>query len=543
MNAMPKNKKEFWLILIASLTVFFILLFSPLFTLFIKSLKNGTTYGLANYFAVLNNKDTLLAFKNSLLVSFVTACISTCLAFVNSYTISFTKINSKYKKLLEIGIMLPMLLPTITYGFAIIYSFGKQGLITRTLATELFSIYGFGGILLGYVIYTTPCAFVILHNAFSYIDKRFLVISSLMRDSAARSFFNTVLRPLLPSICGAFVVSFILSFTDFGIPASLGGNYTVIATELYQIMLGSIPDFGAGASVAMLMLLPAVFCVLLLNYIEKFNFHYDSTATGDLQDNKIRDFLFLSISLVLVGALLMTFAVMFVMPIVKNYPYDMTLSTVFLQQAFSKGNLLQTYKNSLYVASMTACAGTLFSYSAALLSSRSNLPPLAKKIPDVCAIIANTVPGMVLGLGYLLFFNNSDFKTTFAIIIACNILHFFTTPYLMAKNALSKLNPAWETTGELMGDSWIKTVGKVIVPNSVTALANMWSYYFINAMVTVSAIIFLVTARTSVITSQIKEFQHYGNFNEIFVLSILILFTNIFVKIGIDAFVKYYKKT
>jgi len=149
-------------------------------------------------------------------------------------------------------------------------------------------------------------------------------------------------------------------------------------------------------------------------------------------------------------------------------------------------------------------------------------------------MITNSVPGMVLGLAYLLLFNGSDLKGTFIIIILCNIVHFFTTPYLMAKNSLSKLNPAWETTGELMGDTWFGTIVRVIIPNSMATIVEMFGYYFINTMVTISAVIFLVTARTAVVTSKIKELQHFANFNEIFVLSILIFITNISMKICCD---------
>lgn len=157
---------------------------------------------------------------------------------------------------------------------------------------------------------------------------------------------------------------------------------------------------------------------------------------------------------------------------------------------------------------------------------------------DLISMVTNTVPGMVLGLSYLLLFNNSDFNGTFTIIILCTIVHYFTTPYLMAKNSLAKMNPSWETTGELLGDSWFKTICRVILPNSASTVLEMISYYFINAMVTISGIIFLVTAETSVVASKIKELQHFAKFNEIFVLSILIFFTNLFVKLLCDSFQK-----
>lgn len=111
-------------------------------------------------------------------------------------------------------------------------------------------------------------------------------------------------------------------------------------------------------------------------------------------------------------------------------------------------------------------------------------------------------------------------------MIVCNLVHFFATPYMMMKNSLSKMNGSWEKTARLMGDSWLKTLIRVITPNALSSLLEVFGYYFINAMVTVSAVIFLAGARTMVITTKIKELQHFAKFNEIFVLSLLILITN-----------------
>ena len=79
----------------------------------------------------------------------------------------------------------------------------------------------------------------------------------------------------------------------------------------------------------------------------------------------------------------------------------------------------------------------------------------------------------------------------------------------------------------LMGDNWIKTIARVVTPNAISTLLEVFSYYFVNAMVTVSAVIFLAGARTMVITTKIKELQYFNEYNEIFVLSLLILVTNL----------------
>ncbi|MFC7679144.1 ABC transporter permease subunit [Paenibacillus sp. GCM10028914] len=529
---MRSTKPEMRVMFTFILLLFTGFLLVPLVILFIQSLQTNDGLSLSNYLSIWSNQELQIAIGNSVKVSALTAVITTILAFTLAYAIHCTKIYSPIKSVLRTGIVVPMLLPTITYGFAIMYSFGNQGLITKIIGQNVFNIYGFNGLLIGYVIYTLPPAFLLIHNAFKYIDKKFIIVSKLMGDGTLRSFRNTVVRPLSGSLGGAFVLSFILSFTDFGIPASVGGTYSVVATQLYQVMLGSIPDFNNGAVIAVLMLIPAVFGIWLLSYLEKRNFHYDKTTETELPEHKFRDVAFGIVSIIILLGMLSIFAIMFIAPWLNSYPYDLTFTFKHVVNVFQSSDLSGVYKNSLWVAILTAVFGTLIAYSSALLNVRTSLK--SKSTFDVISMMTNTIPGMVLGISYLLLFNGSSLKGTFIIIVLCNIVHFFTTPYLMAKNSLSNMNPSWETTGELLGDSWLKTVWRVILPNSASTVIEMISYFFINAMVTVSGIIFLVSAQTSLVASKIKELQHFAKFNEIFVLSMLIFFTNLLVKILCD---------
>ena len=138
---------------------------------------------------------------------------------------------------------------------------------------------------------------------------------------------------------------------------------------------------------------------------------------------------------------------------------------------------------------------------------------------------------MVLGVAYLFVFTGTSLQNTLILMILCNIVHYFSTPYLMMKNSLSKMNSGWETTAMLMGDSWVKTILRVVTPNALSSLIEVFSYYFINSMVTISALIFIAGARTMVLTTMIKQLQYVNRFNEVFVLSILILFTNLIAKV------------
>lgn len=118
-----------------------------------------------------------------------------CLAFGCAYGLHFTRLNPWAKKVFQIVILLPLFLPSITYGFAVIYSFGRLGLVSQIFGVLPFSIYGFWGLLIADVIYTLPPAFLILSNAFHYIDRNTITVSRLMGDSpCAPSTFRRCVR-------------------------------------------------------------------------------------------------------------------------------------------------------------------------------------------------------------------------------------------------------------------------------------------------------------------------------------------------------------
>ena len=499
---------------------------------------NGDT-GFDNYATLISQPRFWRAMGNSFTVSGISAAIAAILAFFCAYGLHFTRINATLKKIIQIVVLLPLFLPSITYGFAVIYSFGRLGLISQIFGQPPFSIYGFWGLLIADVIYTLPPAFLILYNAFFYVDRNFVTVSKLMGDSPWRTFYVTALRPVVGALLSAFILSFFLSFTDFGIPVSIAGQYEVIATELYTTMMGAVPNFGEGAVIAMAMLVPSVASVILLRWVDRFNFRYNKISKGEVAENRIRDFAFLGYFLAISLALLSVFIVMFVVPFVKQWPYQPFFTLDVIGRILSDDAIWQVYGHSIAVALASAAIGTVFCYAAALVKARSELSGWCKTTMDSFAMISNTVPGMVLGIGFLFAMSGTALANTFTILILANLVHFFTTPYMMATSALSKMNAGWETTGALMGDSWIKTISRVIVPNSLPTLLQMFQYFFVSAMVTISAVVFLTGARTMLLTTKIKELQYFEKFEEIFVLSLLIFITNVAAKLIFDALASY----
>lgn len=531
-----KGQKELKLLyLLITLTLAAILLYPLGCVLFQSVLTKSGTLGLGNYVSTLTQSQFWTALGNSFSISGISAAIATVMAFFCAYGLHFTRIQPTIKKVIQIIVLLPLFLPSITYGFAVIYSFGRLGLISQLIAPPPFSIYGFWGLLIADVIYTLPPAFLILYNAFFYVDRNFITVSKLMGDSPSKTFYITAVRPVVGSILSAFILSFFLSFTDFGIPVSIAGEYEVIATQLYTTMMGAIPNFGEGAVIAMAMLVPSVASVVLLRWVDRFNFRYNKISKSEVSVNRVRDGLYLSYYLIITLALLSVFVVMFVVPFVKQWPYQPFFTLDVITRIVSDSSIWQVYEHSVAVALVSAAIGTVFCYAAALVKARSQLPGWCQTTMDSFAMITNTVPGMVLGIGFLFAMSGTPLANTFTILVLANLVHFFTTPYMMATSALSKMNAGWETTGALMGDSWIKTVSRVLVPNSLPTLLQMFQYFFVSAMVTISAVVFLTGARTMLLTTKIKELQYFEKFEEIFVLSLLVFLTNVAAKLVFDA--------
>lgn len=426
---MRKNKnievKIIWMMLAVLFAVFLV---HPVFLLLVKSFQSDVGAGLIHYKEMFQTPDFVHSIGNSFFVSSLSSVIVTGLAFLMAYTVNYTNVNQRFKKVVRMLAVLPMLLPTITYGFAIIYSFGKQGLFTKLFGRQLFDIYGINGLMIGYVIYTLPVSFLLINNTMGYVDKKFTVVSRVMGDNIFHTFVTTVLRPLAGTLTVSFIQCFFLSFTDFGIPASVGGRFEVAASVLYNQMLGSVPNFNNGAVVAMIMLLPSVVSILIINYLERYNIRYTNVTVIENQKNRLRDVVCASGTGVILLLVFAIFGVIFIVPFVKGWPYDLRFTTENVVRVFQNQGLTAVYKNSLYTAGLTAVLGTLMAYGAALVTARSELPAKAKKVVEGMASVTNTVPGMVLGIAFMLGFTGTSLQNTFAIMILCNLVHFLQLP-------------------------------------------------------------------------------------------------------------------
>lgn len=529
MKAMNAKRLTQWLVLLFFLSF----LALPLVKVLITAWPQQSDNPLAEMSRVFNQK-WQESFQNSVMYALIATSCSTLLGFLLAYGANFTQIGRRFIRFNTRILLLPMLLPTITYGFVLIYAFGKQGLWSKIIGQQWFNIYGTIGILLGFIIYTLPPIFMLINNSMKYIDTRLFIVSRLMGDKWYTSLHKTIISPLYRVLAVAFLQGFFMTFTDFGIPSALGGQTPFITTLLYEGFMGTIPDFQLGAMVALTMLLPSIISVVVLNYLQKKMVRYEKPQRLVLKKNAFRDGAFRTLFLITSIFMLLVFLVLFVIPFIGSWPNDLHFTLVHFQTFMQDQFLMKTLKNALMMAFLTAIFGTVLAYFAAIVTSRGKEQSWFKGAIDSISTITNSIPGMVLGVSYLLIFSGGILHNTLAILVIVTIVHYFSTPYQMAKEALQKMNINWENSAHLMGDSWLKTIWRILIPNSKETILEMIGYYFSNAMVTISAVIFLSSANTMVITTKLKELQHFGKFNEIFILSLFLLTINLIVQNGIQ---------
>ncbi len=169
---------------------------------------------------------------------------------------------------------------------------------------------------------------------------------------------------------------------------------------------------------------------------------------------------------------------------------------------------------------------------------------VVRKIGYFLSILPNALPGLTIGLAYIFFFNSKDnilnfLYGSFGIIILANIVHFFATPFLAITARLKTLDSEYETISNIMGVPWYRTIFKVIIPLSIDSILESFSYYFINSMITISAVIFLYTTKTRLISVMMISKNDAGDIGAAAAISVMIILVNIFFKVVFDLSMKY----
>lgn len=512
--------------------ILFVFLILPLIFMLFKVDGNDLSY-------IFSDSKFYESIGNSLLYSLISALISIILATIVAYYLS--RIKNRGKKWLVLLLTLPMLIPTISIGLGVRTLFGVNGFLDQIFGIKVDGL-GFLDLIIGSVVFSFPVAFLLIYDAFLYEDRSVYDAANTLGIKRLRSFFGITLPYLKTTLISAFFASFTLIFADYGLPMEVQGKVATLPMYLYEQVL-SMFKYGRGAVISLVLLIPAI-VAFIVDIFNKDN--SDGVARKEnIKPTKLFNGLGLTI-IIFVGVLLFIPSLAFiVISFVTRFPSDMTFTFQNYIDAFSPYTSVSVTSfliNSLIISLLAGLFGTVATYISAYASTRCK--GVMSKPLHLLSIATLAVPGLVLGIGYVFLFDGTYgwFAGTIVILIVVNIIHYFSSPYLMAKNAFEKINKNYETVADTLGISHVSLFFKVMIPNTIGTIVQMFSYLFINSMITISAVSFLATYSTQPLAVAITTYENQAIWEMESVISVVILFINLVMKIGFDQLSKWIEK-
>ena len=497
-----------------------------LFAIILPLIRMLSTMATVDVGAVISARKFAKALRQSLSVSLTATAISVSLAGLLAWAVART--NIKHKTLLNTLITVPMLIPSISHGMGLIIILGANGWLSRIVGLNS-GIYGFWGIVLGSVMYSFPVAYLMLYDVLHYEDGTPYEAAEVMGLKTRNKFFSITFPYLRKPLISVVFATFTMIVTDYGVPLMVGGKYTTLPVMMYQDVIGML-DFGKGSVIGMILLIPALIaCILDMANRDKGNAAFVGKPYG-IKQSPGRDWVARGIVMIVVILVFLPIGSFSILGFINKYPIDMTLSFANAAQAAHMG--AWTYlRNSLIIAVVVSLLGTALAVFNAYMTARNRTK--LSYVLHLMSITSLAIPGIVLGLSYVMFFKGRIIYGTFAILFLVNSMHFFASPYLMAYNTFGKINENLEDVGSTMGLSRWTIIRDVLLPQAKGTILEMISYFFVNCMMTISAVSFLANVGNKPIALMITQFEGQMQLECAAFVSLIILVVNVLMKMVI----------
>ncbi|MFQ5783535.1 MAG: putative 2-aminoethylphosphonate ABC transporter permease subunit [Alphaproteobacteria bacterium] len=520
--------------------------FLPLYAMLSKSFEDaeGTFIGVANYIEYFSTKTLVTSAHHTLFIGVVTTVIVVTLAFVYAYAL--TRSCMPFKGLFRSIALIPILAPSLLPAISLVYLFGNQGMIKGVLGG--FSIYGPIGIVIALAFWIFPHTVLLLTTALSMADARLYEAAVALRASKLRIFFTVTLPAAKYGVMSACFVAFTYAITDFGAPKVIGGWYNVLSVDIYKQVVGQW-NFQMGAVVSVVLLFPVVLSFIADRLVQRRQVAQISARSVPLEPQPHRrfDLIMLAYCLVITFILVGMLAVAAYASLIKFWPYDLSFVLDNYQFDYMDGGGWDAYKNSVVMAIWTAVLGTLIIFTGAYFIEKSRRFTKFRSVLQFLAIVPLAVPGMVLGLAYIFFFNPTTFTipftgielanpfsflyATMGILVICTIVHYYTVPHLTALTALKQLDAEFEAVSASLKVAFYKTFTRVTFPVCLPAILDISIYLFVNAMTTVSAVVFIWGPQTHLASVAVLNMDDQGDIAPAAAMAMMIVYTSAGVRV------------
>ncbi|MFY4878802.1 putative 2-aminoethylphosphonate ABC transporter permease subunit [Acinetobacter baumannii] len=539
LKTQPRRKTEYSLrsnVALAAVAIALTLaIIAPLMMLFETAFfdENQNFVGLENFYNYFDSPALLSSVFNSVWVACAATIITVFLASI--YAFALTNVNIKGKGFFKLVAFLPILAPSLLPSLALVYLFGKQGVFKPLLGD--IQIYGPIGILISYCFWLFPAILMLMMVSFRSVDQRLIEASLSLGKNIWKTHYHVTLPAIRYGLISASLVAFIYVLTDFGIPKVIGGSFNMMALDVYKQIIGQ-QNMSMGAVISILLLLPAVFVFIFDRIQSKRHARFQAFQTKpyvSASNKKLEVVLSIFCGLVSGSILLIIFTAVLA-SFIQSWPYDLSLTLAHYSFEYVDGGGWAAYFNSVRMALFSTVFGTALIFMVALLTERFKAPPLIKNYVQALVLLPLAVPGLVLGIAYILFFNQQSnplnvLYGTMTILVISTIVHYYTVPHLTLTNAIKQIPLQLDQAAQTLGTSKWKTFWKVYLPMCFPALCDVSVYIFVNAMTTVSAAIFLYSPDTSLAAVAVLNMDDAGDTVAAVAMSILILTTSCVVKL------------
>ncbi|MEC9068963.1 MAG: putative 2-aminoethylphosphonate ABC transporter permease subunit [SAR324 cluster bacterium] len=532
--------------LVLLITLLVIAVVFPLYSLLSKSFEDmdGKFVGLQNFREYFETPALFTSITNSLGVAISVALIVLVLAFIYAYALTRTKMP--LRGLFRGIALIPILAPSLLAAISLIYWFGNQGVLKSWLLGS--SIYGPIGVIMASCFWVFPHALMILITALSTSDARLYEAAEALRTPKWRVFWTVTLPGAKYGILSTGFIVFTLVITDFGVPKVIGGRFNVLATDVYKQVVGQ-QNFEMGAVVSLVLLLPAVVAFIADRWVQRKQVALLSARAVPFQPkaDPVRDWLLFAFCAIIAFIFIAMLAMAAYASFVTFWPYNLSLSLKNYDFDVMDGGGWEAYYNSIRLAIYCAVFGSGLIFLGSYLVEKVRGIMWLRNILHLSAMLPLAVPGLVLGIAYIFFFNHPNnplgfLYGTMGILVICTITHFYTVSHLTCLTALKQLDPEFEGVAISLKTPVWRTFGKVTLPVCLPALLDVGSYLFLNAMTTVSAVVFLYSPETMLASVAVLNMDDAGDIAPAAAMAMMIVYTSAFFRILHAIFSNYLKR-
>jgi len=481
----------------------------PLAMLFARMLTDHGTLTTAGLAAILTDRHQVRAFWNSLLLATLVGALGTALGFLFAFTAARGRLPRWLLGIVDASVLLPLVSPPFTTAIAIIFSFGPRGLITyELLGLKGVTVYGLTSTFLSEALTYFPIAYLTLRPILAAIDSNIEGMAFSLGASRWRVFRTVTLPLAIPGLANAFLLLFAASLADFATPLILAGNqFPVLPTQAYLQITGLF-DLRGGAALSFALLVPALIVFLLQRYWVSRRFYVTITGKGagqtplDSISPAMRNGL-LAVCATVALVIVYFYALLLYASLVMALGANHTFTLQHYRTIFTEGT--KAIRDTLIIAAFAMPLGGLYGVLVGYLVTKKQF--VGRRSMELVSMINYALPGTIVGIAYLIAFNDPPIELTGTalIIVACYIFRYGPTGIRATVALLQQIDKSLEEASQGLGAGSATTFRRVTLPLILPAFFAGLGVVFIRSMTAISATIFLVSIGWTLITVKILE--------------------------------------